>query len=442
MSFESSDISTVFMKPQIGLETTPGTAVAALKTLQSIGIRPAIQAEVQKFAPMGHKFDTLALLGKEWAQAGIDGFADYNELTYLLASIISKVSPTGAGDAKTWTMGMNDSLPDEIGTYTLEYGSYLRAHRFTYGHLTALGLAFTRDNVSVSGTMIGRQIEDDLYLSTNQKYSLTADATPPTAGTFTLTVGAEETAGIAYDASVGDVEDALEALSTVGAGNVVVTAASGNTGAGDLTVGGNIYYVEFIKDLGQQAVIMTGDFTTSLTAASSIALAEETAGAAPTSADQQPILGNQVSVYLADTYAGLAGASALTRALSANFDISDRFGQLWALNRSNGSWAVPVEKKPQVQMKLKLEADDTGMDLLSYMRQGTKKFIRIECVGPLISGSDYYGFDIDMCGKVGEISDFSDEDGIYAIEWTFNANYDSTWTKALELTLVNKLASL
>lgn len=441
MPFESNDISTVFMKPQLGLEITPGTAAAALRVLESIDIKPSLQAEIQKFTPMGHKFKTLALLGKEWTQSAISGFADYNELTYLLASIVSQVDPTGGGDAKTWEMGINDSLPDSIATFTLEYGSYLRAHRSTYNHLTALGLAFTRDNVSVTGTMIGRQLVDDIFLSTNQKYTLTADAIPPGSGTFTLTVGAATTAAIAYDAEPSEIQAALEALSTVGSGNVLVTADAGNTGDGTLAVGDNIYHIEFVKALGQQAVVMTGTFT-GLTDADTIDLDEETAGATPSSADQMPILGSQVNIYLADTAAGLDGAEALERALSANFDISDRFGQLWALNRANGSWAVPVEQEPTVQMKVKLEADDVGMGLLGNMRAGSKKFMRIECVGALITGTTYYKLQIDMCGKVGEPAPFSDQDGIYAAEWTLDANYDATWGKALQISLINTLASL
>lgn len=441
MPFESNDISTVFVKPQLGLETVPGTAVAALRVLQSIEIKPGIQAEIEKFAPMGHKFNTLSMLGKEWTQSNVSGFADYNELAYLLTGAIAHVSPTGAGDAKTWIMTMLDSLPDKISTYTLEYGSYLRAHQAAYNHLTAFGLEFTRDSVSVTGTMVGRQLVDDVHLSTNQSYTLTADGTPPTAGTFTLTVAAKTTAAIAYDATPGVVQAALEALSSVGAGNVEVQADTANSGDGTLAVGGNVYIIRFVKSLAQQAVAGSGVFT-DLTPSASIALAEYQAGVAPTSAEQMPVLGSQVNVYLADTAAGLDGASALTRIMTSGFNISDRFTQLWTLNRANSSWSVPVEQKPTVQMTLKVEADDTGMGFLTNMRAGSKKFVRIEAIGPIITGSTPYTLQIDMCGKVGQPSEFSDQDGIYAIEWTLDANYDTTWAKALEVKLINKLAAL
>jgi len=55
---------------------------------------------------------------------------------------------------------------------------------------------------------------------------------PFTAGTFTLTVAGQTTAGIAYGATAAQIKTALEALSTVGAGNASVSG----TVAGGLTI--------------------------------------------------------------------------------------------------------------------------------------------------------------------------------------------------------------
>ena len=48
-------------------------------------------------------------------------------------------------------------------------------------------------------------------------------------GNFTLTYEAQETGNIAYDAAFGDVQSALELLSTIGSGNVSVTGGPGPT---------------------------------------------------------------------------------------------------------------------------------------------------------------------------------------------------------------------
>jgi hypothetical protein len=56
--------------------------------------------------------------------------------------------------------------------------------------------------------------------------SLRAPRTP-TGGTWTLAVGGQTTAGIPYNATATAVRSAIEALSSVGAGNVIVTGGSG-----------------------------------------------------------------------------------------------------------------------------------------------------------------------------------------------------------------------
>jgi hypothetical protein len=57
--------------------------------------------------------------------------------------------------------------------------------------------------------------------------TITSNATPATAGTFTLTVNGQTTAGIAFNATAAIVQAALEALSNVAPGDVVAVATSG-----------------------------------------------------------------------------------------------------------------------------------------------------------------------------------------------------------------------
>jgi hypothetical protein len=70
----------------------------------------------------------------------------------------------------------------------------------------------------------------------------------PDGGTFTLTYDTQTTGNIAFNASAADVQAALEALSSVGAGNVLCTAAG--------ALPGNIVSIEFVKALGQQSLAL------------------------------------------------------------------------------------------------------------------------------------------------------------------------------------------
>lgn len=57
----------------------------------------------------------------------------------------------------------------------------------------------------------------------NERQTLTVTGGVPTAGTFTLTFAGQATAPIPFDATAAQVRAALEALGTIGAGNVLVT---------------------------------------------------------------------------------------------------------------------------------------------------------------------------------------------------------------------------
>ncbi len=72
---------------------------------------------------------------------------------------------------------------------------------------------------------------------TNEVNTITANATPGSGGTFTLTVNGQTTATIAYNATAADVQAALEALSNVAPGDVVAAATTGaNLGAANAVV--------------------------------------------------------------------------------------------------------------------------------------------------------------------------------------------------------------
>lgn len=66
-----------------------------------------------------------------------------------------------------------------------------------------------------------------LFAVTNEKQSLKVEAT---GGKYTLVFGEDETAAIAYNATAEEVQEALEALESIGEGNVEVTGGPGDEG--------------------------------------------------------------------------------------------------------------------------------------------------------------------------------------------------------------------
>jgi hypothetical protein len=102
-----------------------------------------------------------------------------------------------------------------------------------------------------------------------------------------------------------------------------------------------------------------------------------------------------------------------------------------------------VEAAPKGEASLTTEADAEGMALLTTLRSGATKFMRIKAVGDEIDiGLNNYLFQVDLALKVTKPKEFKDEDGVFAIEWGFEICDDATWGKAMQVTMVNKLTAL
>lgn len=158
-----------------------------------------------------------------------------------------------------------------------------------------------------------------------------------------------------------------------------------------------------------------------------------------------PMVAKQFNVYLDSTSAGL-GTTQLLKALQVDYAFAGVYNPFWPINRSNISFTSHVDVKPKSSVKLKVEADSVGMGLLTSLRQGTTQYLRVDAQGAQIAsdgpGAVYNGFQHDMAIKIGKPSTFSDDSGIFAIEWDCDVVEDSTWGKAQTITVTNLLTAL
>jgi hypothetical protein len=156
-----------------------------------------------------------------------------------------------------------------------------------------------------------------------------------------------------------------------------------------------------------------------------------------------PCLPTQVDIFLADTAAGLAGASALSRALSWEWSLSERFEPIWPIGTTFGTGpAGSVEGQPKLEFKLKMAADAAGMALLTQLRSGASKFARVKIEGATIASTYKYLLQIDTALKVVDASPFEDEGKLVAIEWSFLGVHDATWAKAFSILVQNTVSAL
>jgi hypothetical protein len=158
----------------------------------------------------------------------------------------------------------------------------------------------------------------------------------------------------------------------------------------------------------------------------------------PTSLTPLPILAGHLSFKMADTQAGLAGATALTRGFSMEFSLTDKSGLAWPV----GQEPVPVETTPNIQAKLKLATDTVGMGLIATMRAGTTKWFRIKGTGALIEDTYYNDFQLDFPAQIEAPGDMSDQEGLYALEYSLIPIHDSTWGKAFQIDIINAVTAL
>lgn len=91
------------------------------------------------------------------------------------------------------------------------------------------------------------------------------EGTNITAGTYTLTFGGQETAPIAWNATAAQLQAALEALSTIGAGNILVTGMAGGLTSAPATL-------TFVNALGNTNVGAITSNQTGLTGTFNIAV--------------------------------------------------------------------------------------------------------------------------------------------------------------------------
>lgn len=155
-----------------------------------------------------------------------------------------------------------------------------------------------------------------------------------------------------------------------------------------------------------------------------------------------PVLSSQVCVY-SDATSGSLGSSRLTRVMSGELQITNKYAPLWTVDCTQASFVAHVDVEPSAQLRLTVEADAAGLAHYTNAQAGTTEFLRVEATGTVIeAGSIKYKMTWDMAGKIKEISTFKDVAGVYAFDVSYDIVHDATYTRALQCVIINNLTSL
>lgn len=410
--------ASVFQAAQLGIESTKGTQVPANKRLLATSFRLTPEIPVEGFRPMGSKAFTTVTREKEWTSGEIEGPLAYNDILYLLSGLLESATiatPTGATNTRRWTFLPNNFTVDDYVTYTIETGSTAFAERCTFGLITGLTVRWAREEVSVSGSLMARNLVDGITITASPTDipEFPADSTQvsifvgsslvnevqtvslgtPSAGTFTLTVtdiftGAVfTTATIAFNAAAAAVKTAL-------------TAAGSFLQQDDLTVTGSAGGPYTITFVGRYASINVPAIT----------------------GDGSGLTGGTFSI----TQTTPGGLTRMSSALGFEWSLADRFSPVFTLCQSSLSFDEEVERAMDLSGELKLQANAEGIAFMTALRNSQTNYAKVVGIGTVIETGFNRRFDLSFPFKFGE-APREDENDIYTITYALIPTYDATF---------------
>jgi hypothetical protein len=149
---------TVNRQVQVGVETTPGTAVAANKVLPSMSMTITPQTRTKEIRSQGFKPVTdLQQLGG-FSEIALTGPLNYTEIIYILNMIVTGVitTPGGGTTSRQHTFSPTAQGTDAFKTLTVQEGDSTAATQAAGTFLKDWGFSAADGGVDITGTLNGR----------------------------------------------------------------------------------------------------------------------------------------------------------------------------------------------------------------------------------------------------------------------------------------------
>lgn len=158
----------LYQRVQLGKQSVFGTPVAATKRMASLVMAFTPQVEVKEYRPAGSRLTSVVVPNKEWSKLAIEETpATYNEMVYVLDSLLGTATPTGNGTSTPYVRNWGVTR-DAGGTrqmFTVEHGSSDRGRDIPDALVSSLQFQFNRDGATFTGEMIGNAMADDQTLT-------------------------------------------------------------------------------------------------------------------------------------------------------------------------------------------------------------------------------------------------------------------------------------
>lgn len=159
------------------------------------------------------------------------------------------------------------------------------------------------------------------------------------------------------------------------------------------------------------------------------------------------VLPGQIDIYVDSTYAAANGASATKalRTFSGEFSLSDLFAGVWPVNSALPSSDGIVAQEASSEASMMFMADAAGLAFLDNTRAGQTVYVKFLAKGAPIDtvGATTFRneFEVVMPVEVKSVDAFENNDGVYAIPWTFQP-VDDGINPPIKFRLRNKMTAL
>ena len=154
----------VYQRLQVGKQGTFGTAVAATRRMAALMGKVSPVVEVKKYRPAGSRLTSVVVLNKEHTQIDIEETpVTYNEIIYLLDSLLGTATPTSTPYVRTYDVTRDAGGARQL--FTVEHGNSARGRDIPDALVSGLSFTFSRDGASFTGQMIGNAMADDQALT-------------------------------------------------------------------------------------------------------------------------------------------------------------------------------------------------------------------------------------------------------------------------------------
>jgi hypothetical protein len=427
---------------QIGVESTPGTAVACTKSLPTTNIELTRQTDTKQYRAMGYKTQTIAKIVKDWCQGKMDGPFNFTEIVYPLSTLVTPVitTPTNGLLTRKWVFTPKARGADAFKTLTVQEGDDTAALQAAYAVFTEFGVDLKLDDATLSGSLIAQNLTSTSLTNTLNEIQSFIKTGTVSGGTFTLTYSGQTTGNIPYNATADDVHGFLSALTNIAATDIIVSGGP---------LPSTAVTVEFTGTLaGTNVAAITVD-NTNVTGGGTIVASttQSGGGTGVTTVDQVPIGPREIDVYMDPAVGGTIGTTKVADALSASFKIGNKYGPKWVLNTTYPSFREAIETVPTLDAEFTTEFNAQARTLFSSITATANpvQLVRLKATGALIESVTpdyYYSITLDFAAQV-IATEASDTDGTYAYNFKLLPEYSSVFgNRAWELTLQTTLTSL